>query len=63
MTRAEAVLLAREHLAMFRAWEIIADAVEAAGDVAGVVRRLEEERALLELEVDTLKREKERRDE
>lgn len=59
-TLAQALVLAKEHLALLRALDVIADAVEQAGGIASVVHELEQERDLLEIEVATLKRERQR---
>ena len=58
MTLAAALVVVREHLEFIRAQAIIADAIEEAGDVAALVRQLEEEAELLRLECSTLRREK-----
>ena len=58
LTLAAALLALREHLGLLRAVEIVVEAVEQAGDVAAMVRQLEEERTLLDLEIETLRRER-----
>lgn len=48
-TLASALLALREHLGFFHAVNIVIEAVEQAGDIAAVVRELEQERDLLAL--------------
>lgn len=59
-TLADAVILLRQYQERMAAEMIVMEAVEAAGDIAALVHELEQERDLLEIEVATLRQERQR---